>query len=316
MSATTDHRTSMNLVEDHEKLVKQLNKINDPIDKEYERTKLLDSFEAEGEKRRKQLAESIQSRKKYTSNVNTNPELRREAAKIDRKIRKIGWHEELWKAMIKGLDLSVAPEWRYLLSMSFWGWAENDLAWKFDEPFKVPPAITPESPTKEIKDKWAPETTLWDIEDAAAYELEIGAGGRGTLNLYDMWSDTDARHLQVDKVRSLVHTYLSYHLARVDALPDDPYDPNEWGHDARIKNLVLHNFSRLPIVFTPSFDPDVLSYTVNEPLIGFSVQTMEFFDPLLTSNRNVVAEITTTSITYTVLARDGSTQRVYKIVVE
>ena len=115
---------------------------------------------------------------------------------------------------------------------------------------------------------------------------------------------------------SRVDTYLNYHYSRRDGYPDDPWDPNEWGHDARLKSITITDISaRQEVTLTPSFDPDVLAYTVTMPIAPPTSLTFEKMD-LLAPNPTYAYNVDNTVLTITMTAKDGTTQRVYTVTVD
>lgn len=320
-SYQADHRETMNSVERHEFLMGLRVKHHGGLpDREQRRFKALSKFDVEGERRREAIFERELPYHHFARVLHPSPVERLRVARAAREVRRVGWRQAQWQATVRALDTANELHWRWLWSIGNWSWEKNDLAWLLDEAHRVPAGIPLGAPTAEDRNKWHPDTDLWDIEDAAAFELEIGAGGTATLLLRDMWPEDDPRRMAAVATVSRVHTYLSLHQARRDGLPDDPYDPVHWGHDARIKALALHEpFSAggAAIVLTPAFDPDVLEYTVDQPLAQAEV-TAEFFDPLLTQRSDLTDQRNrgSTRLTLTVLAKDGTTSRVYTIRVE
>ena len=173
----------------------------------------------------------------------------------------------------------------------------------FTVPTGIPEVDVPESAV-EYYDLAA---TKWDVQQAAMYELETGMGGIANIILHDQLSSGVDKNNRL-KTRSRVETYLDINLVRI---PDDPWDPNYWGHDARLSSLALQNHVNQPIVFTPTFSSDVYAYETTVPIAPPTSISAVASDPFAAietafSENNSVLTITCT-------AKDGETVLNYVI---
>lgn len=253
----------------------------------------------------------------------------RDLARTSHQVRKLGWRGAQWMAAITGLDLTDERQAGWVVA-----WRNYPQFLRFDEawegPFRVPSGIPITPPSDELHEQWQPDTSIWDVEDAAWHELELGMGGPATVELThdlavahynvphrssDLFSRLQKWTQSATRVR--VAMYLDY-WQRIDyndgTLPDDPYDPLHWGHDTRIRTLLVRTADQTPIELTPAFDPEVLEYTTAVSLDGAEV-LLAYFDPLL-SNDSVTKDMTASLITLTVKANNGLTKRVYTVRLE
>ena len=256
--------------------------------------------------------------------LHPNPVESAELARAAFRARRIGWRGAQWLATVEALELTKAGDPNtfgrlWLRAVHYWRPLQYKQYWDIDTPHRVPSYVPIGTPSQEAHEQWQPETSLWDIEDAAAHELELGAGGWATYQLRDLWPSTDATRKAVDAVRARVHRYLK-HWKAATALPDNPYDPNHWGHDARLQELRIREFNEgREIRLRPRFHPDVLFYGTSQVLLDHEDNGTTFFDPLMTLAANVSKRLTNThqerdTLEVTVTAADGTTTRVYKIV--
>ena len=231
-------------------------------------------------------------------------------------IRKIGWRGAQWQATMRALDWeNNETHLKFLMGLALVADTHSDdRMWRF-EAHSVPEGVPLGTPTASDIQDWHPETTLWDLGDAAKHELFMYAGGEIFQFLYVNLAADDPRRRAVEAARTRVELYLNYYYNNRNNWPDDPYDPNNWGHDTRLKNFEMRElrFNGKIIVLEPSFDPDVLEYTVNQPLLNAVITITEFYDPLLTFANNITTTTNrdSTVSTVTVRANDGTTTRTY-----
>ena len=263
--------------------------------------------------------------------LHPNPVEARDLARISLRVRKLGWRAAEWKATIEGLDKTEQVQYSWLKGHLNGRpkFLETTRAWDVSIPFRTPSGIPITRPSLEQHEQWQPETNLWDVEDAAMHELELGMGGPASMYLHDLL--TAAGSVTVGTVnspgktdrevaRARVVSYLAhYRVLRSSELPEDIYSPLHWGHDARLKTLALaepFTSGGAAIPLTPDFDPETLTYTVNRPLLG-ATMTGTFFDPLLRVAGDTRVEFNSgsTRMTVTVTAKDGVTSRAYIITV-
>ena len=145
------------------------------------------------------------------------------------------------------------------------------------------------------------------------HELELGCGGLATFLVHDQWPSSDPKRMAAVATQARVHTYLSYHYARRDGLPEDPYDPNEWGHDARVKSIAITS-NRQDVVFTPTFDPEVTEYTTDSPVAPPGTVTVSTVDAFAKASYEYLgATQGYTGVKVTCVANDGVTSKDYYI---
>ena len=194
--------------------------------------------------------------------MHPDPITYREIARALRRVRHVGYRQEVLRALAMGLDLSVDSNWH-------WFWAHRNhisTIWPLsDDPIEIPASVTRVTISPAAHREWHPDTTLWDLNDAAMHELELEAGGTVFLELHDEFEDDDPRKQLTTKVRTRVKNYLNLHYSRREnpGLPEDPYDPIHWGHDSALSGItitVTATSENVPI--TPDFDPDVHEYAV------------------------------------------------------
>lgn len=170
-------------------------------------------------------------------------------------------------------------------------------------PFSVPDGIPVGTLTTEEQEHYLVPTPVWEVEMVAALELEEHCGGWATFLLHDQLPDPGQKRL---KARATVETCL---MVNRQNIPVDPWDTNLWGHDARLKSLSVTD-SGSPVTISPKFDPEVLAYTMNNPISGSNV-FYQVYNSLATASLEYAAD--STSLTITVTAKDGITKRVYTL---
>ena len=247
-----------------------------------------------------------------------HPLIRRSYLRRMQQYRERGWRAAQIKASIRALDLAGNEVHRRWLAGLYFasglGHSHNIYspnvssptgAWNAlfnQEPWAVPTGIPLGEVSVEDEMQWGHHA--WEVELAALLELEEDAGGIASLLLHDIIPDeTGARAA----VRQRVATYLAQNRAK---LPEDPWDPNVWGHDARLKSLTVKDSSRTAIEITPSFDPDIEEYTVDRTISGLTVRGVQ------NDGRAAIGygfDSETSSRTVTVRAMDGTTVRVYRV---
>ena len=173
-------------------------------------------------------------------------------------------------------------------------------------PWRTPPGIPVGTLTDYQKKFFLIEPSVEEVELVACFELEEGMGGIATMFLHDQLPDTDQSRL---KTRARVETYL---MKNRQSIPGDPWDPNHWGHDARLSDIVIKEHGT-KVALTPAFDPEVLSYTINSPISGSTITVVKS-DTFASSS--IAYATDSTSFTITVTAKDGVTVRKYKVSVE
>lgn len=246
----------------------------------------------------------------HDRHAHPDPARRIAQARADRAVRQLGWREALYRAALNACDpANNAGQWTW---MSWFGWCSEGTPeyWDLSKPFTLPTAIPRGTPTAEDRAEWMPETTLHEVEHAASLELELHMGGPASMLLHGQLTDPGQKRL---RARATVETYL---MRNRQQIPADPYDPNEWGHDARLRALSLQDISaNRPVTFRPAFDPEVLEYTTGQPIappLGITATTMDTLAPAPAHrflNSNAVLEVIVT-------AKDGVTKRTYKVSVE
>ena len=265
--------------------------------------------------------------------MHPNPVEARDLAQISLRVRKLGWRAAEWVATIEGLDRTNPTHYSWIRQLQAGRpkFIETTTAWDVSVPFRTPDGIPVTRPTLEQHEQWQPETNLWDVEDAAMHELELGMGGPASMFLHDLLTATGSltvgtvnapgmvdREVNRARVVQYLNHYRTIDLAR--NLPEDIYSPLHWGHDTRLKTLVLTEpvaSGGTAIALTPEFDPETLNYTVSQPLVG-AAMSGTFFDPLLSiiQDTSVSFNPENTKMTVTVTAKDGVTSRAYVITTE
>ena len=265
--------------------------------------------------------------------LHPNPVEARDLALISLRVRKIGWRAAEWKATFEGLDNTDHTHFAWILGHLIGRpkFLETTRAWDLSVPFRTPDGIPITRPSLEQHEQWQPETNLWDVEDAAMHELELGMGGPASMYLHDLLTATGSltvgtvnapgktdREVNRARVVQYLNHYRTIPLSR--DLPEDIYSPLYWGHDARLKSLVLTEpvaVGSTVIALTPDFDPETLSYTTGQPLVGMGMSGT-FFDPFLNLRDDTSTKFNedNTQVTITVTAKDGVTSRAYVISVQ
>ena len=244
--------------------------------------------------------------------LHPHPELRLELARDAHLARRIGWRGAEIAASVNALDLNNTQHWLWAFGLErinlgdfrFRQRTNEERYWNLSQPWRVPTGIPKGTPTDEDRQRWQPGTTAWEVEEAALHELEEHMGGIATMYLHDYLPNKDERI----KARSTVETYL---MINKQTLPEDPWDPNNWGHDARLSSLTIRDLQTLEAIeLTPDFDPEVLEYTTNHPITGISLAHTPK-DSLANSDFETSPD--RTSISITVTAKDGKTTRIYKV---
>ena len=233
--------------------------------------------------------------------LHPHPLTYREIARAARKARRIGWNIALCLATITNLDVSVDRQWRWMCLIQAHGYLqesnlETSPVFDAETILEFPEGIPVGTPTAKERLEFHPDTNAWDVEDAALLELELGAGGMAELLI----GESAARAATITRVR----TYKAKNLA---ALPDDPWDPNHWGHDARLASLTARRAGS-ELALTPAFDPAITDYAIAGPIAGASLR----FEPQ-DQAAVTVASSTSTSRIVTVTAADGSTVKTYTV---
>ena len=256
--------------------------------------------------------------------LHPNPVEARSLASLSLQVRKLGWIGAQWIATVEGLDNTDLKQYAWVFYIHDTRFLDYDEAWDTSRPFRTPEGIPITAPSSEQHEQWQPETNFWDVQDAARHELEINAGGLMTALLRSMWAEDNPNRMAANAAVALVHSYLSYYLASTSPLPDDIYNPIYWGHDARMKTLKLAELqvNGNPIILTPEFDPEILEYSASQPLVNYQFLNGDkptFFDPLMSYSKNVTQTWEATNqandtLVFTVIAKDGTSKRVYKIV--
>ena len=252
-----------------------------PYDQEAARAVVIDRFGTASKTRREALFNRQLPYSHHARLVHPNPHEALDVARAAFMIRRIGWWGAKWQAIVRGLDLSTTLHERYLMSLYVYDWQNDACAWAMDEPFTVPDGIPLTEPSADERRDWHPDTTLYDIEDAALLEVEIGVGGPASALLHSrMTNGVAPRNAVMDRVAAYMDFYRA--LKKPTDLPSDPYDALNWGHDSRAKNIRLTQPGGAEINYTPAFDPEVLEYDVDRDLEGCTFE-VELFDPLLDS---------------------------------
>ena len=189
-------------------------------------------------------------------------------------------------------------------------------AWNLSEVWSTPTGITLGTITDTEQMTLSPLRS--DIEMAAMFELDEVYGGEATRffrsgyvqRQQDIWRTGGTR----------VKKYFDYNKGQFsNRTPDfDIFDPIYWGHDARLKTLLLTESGIPPnrvLELTPEFDPDIFEYTVNESIAPPKQLTYESLDPLhdAVSSTSSAYSQSNTVLTIRVTAADGTTTQDYVI---
>ena len=230
--------------------------------------------------------------------LHPHPLTYRELARAARKARRVGWNQALLRATITGLDITNDRQWRWLAVVDNLRYFTNrDRSPVFgDDVLTFPEGIPVGVPSAKERLEFHPATSAWDVEDAAFHELELGAGGMAELLI----GESTQRAATITRVRA-------YKAQNLRTLPDDPFDPHHWGHDARLRSLVARR-SGAPLELSPAFDPEITAYTVIGPIAGVQL-LFEVKDASATTLPASTAEARTVAVT----AADGTTVKTYTV---
>ena len=263
----------------HEEVMRILTGRGRTPDREVHRSKLLDRFGKESERRREALFDKFHPYAHHSRLLHPSPLEARELAQAAFRVRKIGWRGAQWLATMRALDMTNELHWRYVFSIYRFQGDVDDRMWNISIPHRVPTGIPIGSPSAEDRQHWHPEASHYDMDEAALREMEIECGGASAIILH---SQIDSGRAARTATFTRLAEYLAYYRGQdQEDLPDDPYDPLNWGHDSRAKSIRLHRPDNGPeILYTPDFDPEVSQYHVDQPLAGCTFQ-FEFFDPLM-----------------------------------
>lgn len=152
---------------------------------------------------------------------------------------------------------------------------------------------------------------VFDVEQAAALEVDILHGGPGTRLLSHLATETERQGWAAGE--RMIFRRLGEHRA---APPHDPLLAEHWGHDARLKGLLVSEHGRAALI-KPTFDPDVLAYTTGvqsyssgtgDDVIRIVATTM---DPRATARVELVNSGAVANVNVT--AEDGRTVRTYTL---
>ena len=246
--------------------------------------------------------------------LHPNPISYRTIAKAAREARELGWRLLVYKATIEGLDLTNDTHWRWLALIHVAGYLgvriqsnsnphnqSRSPIFHLETPLAFPEGIPVGKPSAHEIAEFDPAIDSWDVEDAAYHELELGAKGLASLYLHNRLPASQERADAIARVG----VYLQKNLAD---LPDDPWDPNNWGHDARLESLSVSK-NGVNLTLTPAFDPEVLDYTVDADSLAGTTYRFETKDSLA---RNATSD-TATSRSIVVTAYDKTTKRTYTV---
>ena len=239
-----------------------------------------------------------------------HPNARRDAAisKALADSRRVEYIYEHIEAIITNLDLSNNYHFWFLSQTR--SAAPSSELWNDTElPIVLPDWLPAVDFSKELSGHWDPNINAWDVQDAARHELELHMGGMATVLLHDILTEDKAARAKRIKVRDRVAKYLQRNLA---SIPDNPWDPNNWGHDSRLKSLVVSDDNG-EVPLAPAFDAEVLEYTAQTDLSEATIKHV-IADNQASSRPRMKADGT---YEIWVFANDHTTsepnQRVYKI---
>ena len=251
----------------------------------------------------------------------SHPAIRRHHFRLVNRIRRYGLRNAEILTTLNGLDPSndIHFRWYYHHRTNFFSVPSNDRyydpqasAWNLEIPWSTPEGI----PQGEISDvervEWS--VTNWAVEKAAMLELEEVYGGSATMHFRG-----HANMASRDEWTAGENRVLQYLLANYRDTPEDPYDPNLWGHDARLESLALSFGGGAPPEIKPAFDPDIYEYTVESDgtrTIFYNAQPLD--EHLSRDNISLMVfgdggTRTTDRLEITVTAADGETKKVYTI---
>lgn len=294
--------------------------------------------------RKQQLRESV-ARQLHPEgedrHAHPNPKVRRHHMEIVRSLRDVAWRAEQIRAALLALDPlnDTHYRWLFFVDLSL-NWADTGLhpplfrrsahypdhsLWDLDHPWTLPSGIPLGEPRDEEREEWA--LSLYDFEQAAMLELEIGMGGPASVELVNDLNNTlynaaarrnepftRAQRFRFQATRVRVAQYLDHWHRRDHVghdLPADPYNPYHWGHDNRLEKLSVQDDDRQPIEITPDFDPDTLEYASTESLENAQV-LISFFDPFLEVATDVSKDMSASLIKLTVTSKAGE-ERIYTV---
>ena len=230
-----------------------------------------------------------------------------ELAALSFKVRQWGWRAEQWFASIDGLDLSDWTQWTFMAGLHSSDLLRTDYAWDTSVPFRLPKGVPITEPDAATRQRWHPDATVEDVQDAAWHEMPIDMGGPANVALHGHLKDPGGRR---GAALSRIRDYLALHT---ETIPDNPYDRSQWQHGARLKILQVAGTSG-QVRLRPAFHPDVLSYTVGEPLSPPTRITALAADGAATVTQSLDEGGTTATLTITVTA--GEIVRTYTVVAQ
>ena len=197
----------------------------------------------------------------------TNPVFRAQRRAIHRRTQEIGHRFLTLKAKIEALDLSASADWTKFQALPEWpGYAPFDLTKPLSEAYtgwsQLP--TTPAGPTAQDLVEWAFETTSHDIHDAFEAEVHALIGSDIHFLGTTIITLTQANITKLQALRRRRDAMLA-----LTTFPVDPYDPNLWGHDTRLRSLTLTPKQGSGVTITPAFSAGTRAYTM--PLRGDQV---------------------------------------------
>ena len=199
----------------------------------------------------------------YVREDHYHPKVRRHHFGLMGEVRKAGLRGATIAATILALDLDNPVHFRWLQGLdrvAIWPYQNYDpTIWDFSVPWSTPEGIPLGSITEEERIEWAP--SVYEVEHAAMIEMELIHGGMASMMLQVDNPEVDVdKQLELAANRKLLIGYLNRNR---ESVPDDPYDPNLWGHDVRLRSLELLSGGR-SVSLSPAFQSEVYEYTTSD----------------------------------------------------
>lgn len=145
-----------------------------------------------------------------------------------------------------------------------------DIATPYTTPSGIPSPDPDPSDLPHVGAELAPEfPTLWDVEMAAQLEIEEHIGS-ARINYQAIWNT-----MGMTEYAAKLRTIGKYHLFHNRSIPKHPYDTLIWGHNRRLKKLVIIS-NRDKVRLYPDFSPDVTEYVARTPVAPIPEGSVEF----------------------------------------
>ena len=161
------------------------------------------------------------------------------------------------EARIKGFDLTKSADWTALNALTDQGYAPFDLKRTLASAFTGYATLPVVTLSTALEEEWAYQTTAHEIHEA--FEAEVRALIGSDIHFLGTTIITVPQN-QVDGLTEL--RWRRDTMLALTTPPDDPYDPDHWGHDATLSSLALTPTQGAGITLSPAFASGTRKYTM------------------------------------------------------